>query len=86
MDEELRRLREGVSAKPRGKAKGARRPNEPEMMGAKEIAEELGTRQSNIRTIVGLPEPYASVAATTLWRADEVREFAAERRERRGEP
>jgi hypothetical protein len=48
-------------------------------MGAIEAAEAIGVRQVNLRATAGLPEPYQRVRATTLWRADEIRQFAAER-------
>jgi hypothetical protein len=56
-----------------------RRHWEPELMGAGEAAKTLGVFQSNLRTISGLPEPYDKVAATTLWRAAEIRAFAWQR-------
>jgi hypothetical protein len=62
---------------------GPRRKDEPKLMGAKEVAEELRTQVGNIRTIVGLPEPYDVIAASKLWRADEIREFAKQRRARK---
>lgn len=64
--------------------RGKRKAGEPELMGASEVAAELGARQTNIRQVVGLPEAYDVIAATTLWRAEEIREFAAARRQRRG--
>lgn len=63
--------------------KGARKKNEPELLGAKEAAAELGVRQPNLRTISGLPEPYQQIGATTLWRAEEIRELAKHRASRR---
>jgi hypothetical protein len=62
------------------KKTGARRPGEPEMFGAKEASVCLGVQQSNLRTVAGLPAPYGSVAATTLYRAEEIRELAEKRR------
>jgi hypothetical protein len=56
-----------------------RQKHEPELMGAREAARTLGCRQTNLRAQVGLPEPYQKVAATTLWRADEIKAFAARR-------
>jgi hypothetical protein len=58
---------------------GARYPSEPELMGAKEAAEALGVGQTNLRVVSGLPEPYDSVGATTLWRADEIRALARQK-------
>jgi hypothetical protein len=48
-------------------------------MGAKEAAETLGVQQSNLRIVRGLPEPYDTLRATTLWRAEEIRELARRR-------
>lgn len=53
-----------------------RRPDEPELMGAQEAALTLGVAQTNLRTVAGLPTPYDKLAATTLWRADEIRSLA----------
>jgi hypothetical protein len=33
--------------------------------------------------VSGLPDPYDSVGATTLWRAEEIRELAKQRGEKR---
>ena len=60
-----------------------RRADEPRVYGAKEAAAALGVRQTNLRAVVGLPEPYQKLRASTLWRADVIDGFAAERRERR---
>jgi hypothetical protein len=59
--------------------KGARQRGEPKLIGAKEAAEICGVRQPNLRTQSGLPEPYDTCAATTLWREDEMRAYAARR-------
>jgi hypothetical protein len=59
--------------------RGARRPGEPELMGAKEAAQALGVGQTNLRVLPGLPEPYDKVGATTWWRADEITELAQKR-------
>jgi hypothetical protein len=56
-----------------------RRPDEPELMGAQEAALTLGVAQSNLRTVAGLPTPYGKLAATTMWRADEIRSLAWKR-------
>ena len=61
---------------------GARQKKEPRLFGAQEVADCIGVRQSNFRVLPGLPEPYDTLAATTLWRANEIRGFAAERRKR----
>lgn len=55
----------------------------PRMMGAKEAAEALGTSQTNLRTVSGLPEPVQKVGATTLWLESEILEFAAKRAAKR---
>jgi hypothetical protein len=62
---------------------GARQRGEPELMGVKEAAETIGVRPSNLPQIAGLPEPYDKVAATTLYRAAEMRAFAKNRYDRR---
>jgi hypothetical protein len=51
----------------------------PEMWGAAEAASHLGVRQSNLRTLVGLPEPAQRVRATSLWFADDIRRLKRER-------
>jgi hypothetical protein len=62
--------------------KGPRKASEPELVGAADAAAILGVHQQNLRRQVGLPEPYDTVRATTLWRADEIRAFAAMRAKR----
>ena len=59
--------------------RGPRRPAEPAVMGAAEAADALGVRQQNLRRQVGLPEPYQTVRATTLWRVTDIEEFARSR-------
>lgn len=56
-----------------------RKLDEPELMGAREASLTLGVEQTNLRTVSGLPAPYAKIAATTLWRADEIRLLAWKR-------
>lgn len=56
-----------------------RRVDEPELMGAQEASLTLGVQQTNLRTVSGLPTPYDKVAATSLWRADEIRALAWKR-------
>jgi hypothetical protein len=58
---------------------GARKASEPKLLGAAEVAEMLGKRQSNIRSLAGLPEPYDGVRATKLWRESDIEVFARER-------
>jgi hypothetical protein len=57
----------------------------PELMGATEVAQELGVKQTNMRKIPGLPEPCTVLIRGALWRADVIREFAAEREVRRAD-
>jgi hypothetical protein len=66
----------------RNTGKGRRKAGEPRVIGAKEAAEILGVKQTNIRTVRGLPEPYDQVAATTLWRESEIKAFARQRNRR----
>lgn len=56
-----------------------RRPDEPELMGAAEAAKTLNVRQSNLRSLKGLPQPYQRLRSGTLWRADEIRSLAWQR-------
>jgi hypothetical protein len=65
--------------------KGARKPKEPEVMGAAEASVTLGVTQNNLRTVAGLPDPYDKIRASTLYRADEIRELATARNARRAE-
>jgi len=54
-----------------------------ELMGLTEVAKECGSKPSNVRDLVGLPEPVVTYLPNRpLWLASEVREFAAERRRR----
>ena len=56
-----------------------RTPGEPELVGAYEAAQLLGVRQTNLRVIRGLPEPYCKLKSGTLYRADEIRALAWQR-------
>jgi hypothetical protein len=56
----------------------------PEIMGAKEVAAELGIEVSNLERQSRLPAAAADLACGRIWRADVIRKFAIERRERRG--
>jgi len=49
------------------------------MMGAGEAAAALGVRQQNLRGLKGLPAPVQKIGATSLWLADDIREFAKRR-------
>jgi hypothetical protein len=62
---------------------GRRRPHEPKVIGAAQAALIIGVRQSNLRTLAGLPDPYDKVSSGTLWREDEIRAFADARRDAR---
>lgn len=50
-----------------------------DVMGAVEAAAALGVKQSNLRTVAGLPAPIAKLSATPLWGGAAVRELAARR-------
>ncbi len=65
---------------------GPRMTTEPELFGLKEVAEACNVRRGNVATLSGLPKPYDKIASTTLWRAAEIRKFAAERNSRLGRP
>jgi hypothetical protein len=53
----------------------------PELMGLNEVAEELGVATNNVRTVRDLPAPIPQdLKRGDLWRADVVRDFAADRR------
>lgn len=62
---------------------GRRQKDEPRLIGAKEASAICGVSQSNLRTQAGLPEPYDVVAATTLWRHDEIKAYARRRASQR---
>lgn len=51
----------------------------PEVMGAKEACETLGVLSANLRKIKELPEP-RQLASGPVWRADEIRRLAEERK------
>ena len=56
------------------------------LWGPSEVAAELGIKLSNLygkNTPAGMPEPIAKIKGTTIWLADEIREFARERERRR---
>jgi hypothetical protein len=61
---------------------GPRKRGEPVLIGAAEAAEICGTASSNLGQIVGLPEPYDKIRASTLYRRNEVERFAEARNER----
>jgi hypothetical protein len=52
------------------------------LMGATEAAEAIGVSQTNLRPLTGLPEPVAVLRCGTIWLADDIEAFAAERRQR----
>jgi hypothetical protein len=56
-------------------------------MSTREVAEILGRAPTNLygkNAPAGMPEPYQKVRAGQLWRADEIREFAANRKSQSG--
>lgn len=59
--------------------KGARKKSEPKVIGTGDAANVCGVRQSNWHQLKGLPEPYDRIGATTLYREEEVIEFAKSR-------
>lgn len=61
---------------------GARMTNEPELYGVAEAAEVLGVSRPNLRAIPDMPVPYDKIRASTLYRADEIRELAVRRNAR----
>lgn len=61
---------------------GSRMAGEPELFGVAEAAEVLGVSRPNLRAIPDMPEPYDKIRATTLYRAQEVRELAEKRNAR----
>jgi hypothetical protein len=54
-----------------------------ELMGATEVAEELGVRMSNLGQQRDLPNPVARLARGDIWLASDIREFRHDRAERR---
>jgi hypothetical protein len=54
-----------------------------ELMGASEVAEELGVRMSNLQHQRDLPRPVARLARGDIWLASDIREFRHDRAERR---
>jgi len=60
-----------------------RTPDEPKLVGAIEAAELLGVRQTNLRVVRGLPEPYQKLRSGTLYREDEIRALAWKRLSRK---
>lgn len=55
----------------------------PLLMGASEVAQEVGVKVSNLRKVRGLPLPRQHLASGPVWLASEVKEFAADRRARK---
>ena len=72
-----------VASEPARRTAGAREPDEPRVYGAEEATDALGLMLTNLRVVKGLQEPYAVVAASTLWRADDIDEPAYRRRARK---
>ena len=80
----IRSLREHIGAEPRTLATCiVNEVGHGDVMGAKEVAAELGVGVANLRAVARLPEPITEVSATRLWDADEIRKFARERARKR---
>lgn len=58
----------------------ATRPRWVEAMGVTEVAAELGVRTSNLDRVAHLPEPVQELASGRLWRAADIKRFAAKRK------
>ena len=54
-----------------------------ELMGAKEVADELGVQMSNLQHQRDLPRPVATLSRGDIWLAQDIREFRHERADRR---
>lgn len=55
----------------------------PEIMGAKAVADLLGTTTSNLDRQAGLPIPITRIDSGRVWLAEDVQRFAEERNRRR---
>jgi len=49
------------------------------LMGAREASDCLGVAQSNLRELVGLPEPFQILAMGSVWLRQDIEQFAAYR-------
>ena len=58
------------------------KPKKPRLYGAAEAAGVLGVDQTNVRRLQGIPKPHAVLKSGTVWLADDIDAFAAERRAR----
>lgn len=68
---------------PRRRRTKPKPPTVPELMGAAEVADELGVAGSNLARVPNLPSPVVTyLRRGNLWLAAEVRAFAADRRKR----
>jgi hypothetical protein len=52
-----------------------------DLLGAQEAAEFLGVHQSNLRAMVGLPEPFRVLAMGSIWLRDDLVAFQQAREE-----
>lgn len=55
----------------------------PRIYGAREAADVIGVAVQNLHAVAGLPAPVVALAATKVWRAEEIDAFAVEYRARR---
>jgi hypothetical protein len=55
------------------------KPRIPELMGAREACEALGVKSANLGKVRDLPKPVQVLAATTVWRATDIRALARKR-------
>jgi hypothetical protein len=53
-----------------------RRRRGPELMGAREVADCLGVKVSNLQFIKDLPQPLQELTCGRVWLAAEIRKFA----------
>lgn len=59
------------------------KPHGADLMGAYEVAHELGIDVANVGRLHGMPEPISELKATRVWFAPDIRKFAATRTTRR---
>lgn len=56
----------------------------PDLMGAREVAAELGVSPSNLGKVADLPPPAKELIRGRLWRADVIYQFAQRREDAMG--
>jgi hypothetical protein len=71
-----------VGEKPRPK-RSRPKPRDDDLMGAYEVAHELGINVANVGRLHGMPDPITELKATRIWWAADIREFARKRKTRR---